>query len=37
MTTLAVDIGGGTVKVLALDDQGAPVTETLSRPTPAPA
>jgi polyphosphate glucokinase len=37
MTTLAVDIGGGSIKALALDDQGAPVTETLSRPTPSPA
>jgi len=36
MTTLAVDIGGGTVKLLALNDQGVPVTETLTRPTPAP-
>jgi len=37
MSTLAVDIGGSSIKVLALDDQGAPVTETLSQPTPAPA
>ena len=37
MSTLAVDIGGGSIKVLALSDQGAPVTETLSQPTPAPA
>jgi polyphosphate glucokinase len=37
MTTLAVDIGGGTIKVLALNDQGAPVTETLSQATPSPA
>jgi polyphosphate glucokinase len=37
MSTLAVDIGGGSIKVLALNDQGAPVTETLSQPTPAPA
>ena len=37
MTTLAVDIGGGTVKLLALNDQGVPVTETLTQPTPAPA
>lgn len=36
MTTLAVDIGGGTVKLLALNDQGVPVTETLTQPTPAP-
>jgi polyphosphate glucokinase len=37
MTTLAVDIGGGSIKALALDEQGAPMTETLSRPTPSPA
>jgi polyphosphate glucokinase len=37
VTTLAVDIGGGTIKALVLDDQGAPVTETLARPTPEPA
>jgi len=37
MTTLAIDIGGSSIKVLALDDQGAPVTETLSQPTPVPA
>jgi len=37
MTTLAVDIGGGSIKALAINDQGAPVTETLSEPTPAPA
>jgi polyphosphate glucokinase len=37
MTTLAVDIGGGSIKALALDDQGAPATETFSRPTPSPA
>ena len=37
MTTLAVDIGGSSIKALALNDQGAPVTETLSQPTPSPA
>jgi polyphosphate glucokinase len=37
MTTLAVDIGGGSIKVLTLNDQGAPVTETLSQSTPSPA
>jgi polyphosphate glucokinase len=37
MSTLAVDIGGGSIKLLALNDQGAPVTETLSQPTPTPA
>lgn len=36
MTTLAVDIGGGTVKLLVLDDQGVSVTETLTQPTPVP-
>lgn len=37
MTTLAVDIGGSSIKVLALNDQGAAVTETLTEPTPQPA
>ncbi|MGB8329878.1 MAG: ROK family protein [Polyangiales bacterium] len=37
MSTLAVDIGGGSIKVAALDDQGAPLSETLTRPTPMPA
>ena len=37
MTTLAVDIGGSSIKALVLNDQGAPVTETLSQPTPSPA
>ena len=37
MSTLAVDIGGGSIKLLALNDQGAPVAEPLSRPTPSPA
>lgn len=37
MSTLAVDIGGGSIKVLALDDQGAPITEPVAQPTPAPA
>ena len=37
MSTLAVDIGGSSIKILALNDQGAPVTETLSQPTPEPA
>jgi polyphosphate glucokinase len=37
MTTLAVDIGGSSIKLLALNDQGAPVMETLSQPTPSPA
>ena len=37
MPTLAVDIGGGSIKVLALGPEGAPVTETLRQPTPDPA
>lgn len=37
MTMLAVDIGGASIKVLALSDQGAPATEILIQPTPAPA
>lgn len=36
MTTLAVDIGGGSIKLVVLDDQGEPACETLARPTPAP-
>ena len=37
MPTLAVDIGGGSIKLLALSPEGAPVTETLVQPTPRPA
>lgn len=37
MLTLAVDIGGGTIKLLALGPQGEAATETLSQPTPNPA
>lgn len=37
MSTLAVDIGGGSIKALALDDQGASITEPVARTTPAPA
>lgn len=37
MPTLAVDIGGGSIKLLALSPEGAPVTETLAQPTPTPA
>jgi polyphosphate glucokinase len=37
MITLAVDVGGGSIKMLALDEQGMSVTQTLTRPTPAPA
>lgn len=37
MPTLAVDIGGGTIKLLALSPHGEPVTETLVQPTPHPA
>lgn len=36
MSTLAVDIGGGTIKLLVLDDEGAPVCETLAHETPSP-
>ena len=36
MTTLAVDIGGMSVKLLPLDEEGEPVTEALARPTPTP-
>jgi len=37
MNTLAVDIGGGSIKVLVLDDQGAPMQEPRTQPTPVPA
>lgn len=37
MTTLAVDIGGSSIKLLVLDEAGEPITETVARPTPAPA
>ena len=37
MPTLAVDIGGGSIKLLALSPEGVPVTETLAQPTPQPA
>jgi polyphosphate glucokinase len=37
MPTLAVDIGGLSIKLLALSPEGAPLTETLKRPTPRPA
>jgi len=37
MSTLAVDIGGGSIKALALDDEGASIIEPLARPTPTPA
>jgi polyphosphate glucokinase len=36
MTTLAVDIGGGSIKMVALTDQGELATEMLTQPTPAP-
>lgn len=36
MTTLAVDIGGSSIKLLVLDE-GEPVSEAVARPTPAPA
>ncbi|MGB5265186.1 MAG: ROK family protein [Polyangiales bacterium] len=37
MTTLAIDIGGMSLKLLVLDEQGEPISETLARPTPVPA
>lgn len=37
MPTLAVDIGGGSIKLIALSSRGEPVTETLVEPTPRPA
>jgi len=37
MPTLAVDIGGSSIKLLALSPEGAPASETLARPTPRPA
>ena len=37
MPTLAVDIGGGSIKLLLLSPEGAPVSETLAQPTPQPA
>ena len=36
MSTLAVDIGGMSVKLLVLDAEGEPASETLARPTPVP-
>jgi polyphosphate glucokinase len=36
MTTLAVDIGGMSLKLLVLDERGEPLSETLARPTPVP-
>jgi polyphosphate glucokinase len=37
MTTLAVDIGGTSIKVLVLGDDGTPAAEAVVQPTPAPA
>lgn len=37
MSTLAVDIGGSSIKLLALDEEGEPICETLTQPTPGPA
>ncbi len=37
MNTLAVDIGGSSIKLLVLDEEGDPISETLARATPAPA
>lgn len=36
MNTLAVDIGGMSLKLLVLDERGEPLCETLARPTPSP-
>jgi len=36
MTTLAVDIGGMSLKLLVLDERGEPLSDTLARPTPDP-
>ena len=36
MSTLAVDIGGMSIKLLVLDAEGEPASETLARPTPIP-
>ena len=37
MPTLAIDIGGGTIKILPLGAEGEPIAEPLSEPTPRPA
>lgn len=37
MSTLAVDIGGTSIKLVVLDDQGEPMTDRKSQPTPSPA
>ncbi len=37
MNTLAVDIGGSSIKLLVLDEEGDPITETLASATPEPA
>jgi len=37
MATLAIDIGGGSIKLLALSSSGEPMAETLTEPTPKPA
>jgi len=36
VSTLAVDIGGMSIKLLVLDAEGEPASETLARPTPIP-
>lgn len=36
MSTLAVDIGGMSLKLLVLDEQGEPLSETSAQPTPVP-
>ena len=37
MPTLAIDIGGGTIKMLVLSPEGEAVSDSLSEPTPRPA
>ncbi len=37
MPTLAIDIGGGTIKMLVLSPEGESVSDSLSEPTPRPA
>lgn len=37
MSILAVDIGGSSIKLIVLDEDGEPISETLARETPSPA
>jgi len=37
VSTLAVDIGGTSIKLVVLDEQGEPMTDRKSQPTPSPA